>query len=228
MGVSVWPYSAKNAFFGKCSDWLQTHLKRCASTRAFEWCNRRVISWPTSKVMAKTVSISRNIFACFWAFWLRFDLKQIKSFAFSLCRVRFDLKDVLNQNAFKTLNARFGLPRDAPQGSCMAQIWPTHRQHTGEKTQIDYIYSTYSSNIPTSAAHYWYRFIICKLSTLHCSLNKKTPRRDLPNRPRTLMLWAESLCAMHECVKTDMYCHVVSGRYIHVERMLRQIIRCIW
>ena len=41
-----------------------------------------------------TVTISRNIFAYFWAFWLRFDLKQIKSFAFSLCQVRFDLKYV--------------------------------------------------------------------------------------------------------------------------------------
>ena len=53
MGGSVWPFLAENAIFGKCSDWLETPLKRCASTRAFEWCNRRVNPWPTSKVMAK-------------------------------------------------------------------------------------------------------------------------------------------------------------------------------
>ena len=59
MGGSVWPFLAKNVIFGKCSDWLETPLKRCASTRAFEWCNRRVIWWPTSKVMAKKLKSSR-------------------------------------------------------------------------------------------------------------------------------------------------------------------------
>ena len=39
-------------------------------------------------------NISRNIFTYFWVFWLRFDLKQIKQFAFSLCQVRFDSKYV--------------------------------------------------------------------------------------------------------------------------------------
>ena len=56
---SVWPFWSKKAIFGKCSDWLETPLKRCASTRAFEWCNRRVIWWPTSKVMAKKLKSSR-------------------------------------------------------------------------------------------------------------------------------------------------------------------------
>ena len=58
----VLPFMAKNAFFEKCSDRFETPLKRCASTRAFEWCNRRVISWPTSKVMAKKLSPYRAIF----------------------------------------------------------------------------------------------------------------------------------------------------------------------
>ena len=55
MGGAVWPFLVKNAIFGKCSDWLENPLKRCASPRAFEWCNRRVIWWPTSKVMTKTL-----------------------------------------------------------------------------------------------------------------------------------------------------------------------------
>ena len=60
------PFLTENSIFGKCSDWLETHLKRCASTRAFEWCNRRVIWWPTSKVMAKKLNSSRvNILPIF-------------------------------------------------------------------------------------------------------------------------------------------------------------------
>ena len=59
MGGSVWLFLVKNAIFAKCSDWLETMLKRCASTRAFEWCNRHVIWWPTSKVMAKILSTYR-------------------------------------------------------------------------------------------------------------------------------------------------------------------------
>ena len=59
MGGSFWPFLAKNAIWGNCSDWLETPLKRCASTRAFEWCNRRVIWRPTSKVMAKKLKSSR-------------------------------------------------------------------------------------------------------------------------------------------------------------------------
>ena len=62
MGGSAWPFLVENAIFGKCSDWLETPLKRCASTRAFDWCNRRVISWPTSKVMVKKLSPYRAIF----------------------------------------------------------------------------------------------------------------------------------------------------------------------
>ena len=52
-GGPVWPLLAKNAIFGKCSDWLETPLKRCASTRAFEWSGSRVIWRSWSKVMAK-------------------------------------------------------------------------------------------------------------------------------------------------------------------------------
>ena len=69
MGGSVWPFLVKNAIFGKCSDWLETPLKRCASTRAFEWCNRRVIWRPTSKVMAKKPKSSRA-----WKFGLFFQI----------------------------------------------------------------------------------------------------------------------------------------------------------
>ena len=59
MGGSVRPFLAKNAIFVKCSDWLETPLKRCASTRAFEWSRSRVNPWPTSKVMAKKLKSSR-------------------------------------------------------------------------------------------------------------------------------------------------------------------------
>ena len=59
MGGSVWPFLAENVIFGKCSDWLETPLKRCASTRAFEWSRSRFNPTQPSKVMAKKLKSSR-------------------------------------------------------------------------------------------------------------------------------------------------------------------------
>ena len=100
MGGSVWPFLAENAIFGKCSDWLETPLKRCASTRAFEWCNRRVIWWPT-KVMTKILSTYRVTKSAITAIALR-------------SRSRYCVRKA--QSSRTAIAVRYFLDRQTPSG----------------------------------------------------------------------------------------------------------------
>ena len=61
MGGLVWPFLNKNAIFRKCSDWLETFLKRCGSTKTFEWCNFCDNPLQPSKVIAKLL---KSYYAC--------------------------------------------------------------------------------------------------------------------------------------------------------------------
>ena len=52
-----WAFLEEKHIFGQCSDWLETHSSRSASSRAFQWSGSHVNPKLPSKVAALTVAI---------------------------------------------------------------------------------------------------------------------------------------------------------------------------